>query len=144
MTTSAWDEALDRLCAVQVSEHDDADFPDELFDRVDALIDAHGADDIAEIVADAVVADRATVEQAIVFLNVAAWSGRDNGASMTRTLDEWVRKADDTLRLGIALHHEYYPLPTRTEMSARLAEVALRFPEHREICERLVVGRRAD
>ncbi|MFB6557858.1 hypothetical protein ACFCYH_02930 [Streptomyces sp. NPDC056400] len=144
MTMPAWEEALERLCAVQVPEQDDTDLPDELFDRVDDLIDAYGGDDIAGIVAEAVVAGRATLQQAIVFLNVAAWSGTDNGASMTRTLDEWVEQADDTLRLGIALHHEYYPLATRTEMLEKLAEVALRFPEHRAICERHIADRPAD
>ncbi|MFD4245702.1 hypothetical protein ACFWP3_29530 [Streptomyces sp. NPDC058525] len=137
-------KALDWLCAVRVSAQDDADFPDELFDRVDDLIDAYGADDIAEIVAEAVEAGRASAEQAIVFLNVAAWSGTDNGASMTRTLDRWVRKADDPVCLGIALHHEYYPLPTRDEMSVKLAEIALRFPEHRAVCESRVADRPAD
>ncbi|MFJ6482290.1 hypothetical protein ACIQK6_19535 [Streptomyces sp. NPDC091682] len=144
MMTTAWEEALARLCAVHVPERDDADLPDELFDRVDDLIDAYGADDVAGIVAEAVEAGRATLEQAIVFLNVAAWSGTDNGASMTLTLDEWVRKADDTLRLGIALHHEYYPLSTSTEMLAKLTEIALRFPEHRAICERRIADRPAD
>ncbi|GLX38354.1 hypothetical protein Sros01_44270 [Streptomyces roseochromogenus] len=141
MTTSTVGEALDRLCAVQVSEEDDADFPDELFDRVDDLIDAYGADDVAEIVAEAVEAGHASVEQAIVFLNVAAWSGTDNGASMKSTLDKWVRKADDAVRLGIALHHECYPLPTRAEMIAKLGEIARRFPEYRAICERHIADR---
>ncbi|MFE2267762.1 hypothetical protein ACFXB4_00820 [Streptomyces lavendulae] len=141
MTTSTVGEALDRLCAVQVSEEDDADCPDELFDRVDDLIDAYGADDVAEIVAEAVEAGQASVEQAIVFLNVAAWSGTDNGASMKSTLDEWVRKADDAVRLGIALHHECYPLPTRAEMIAKLGEIARRFPEYRAICERHIADR---
>ncbi|MFD7912839.1 hypothetical protein ACFV30_19305 [Streptomyces sp. NPDC059752] len=143
MTTSAVDEALDRLCAIQVSDQDDADFPDELFDRVDDLLDAYGADDVAEIVAEAVEAGQASVEQAIVFLNAAAWSGTDNGASMNSTLDTWVRKADDAVRLGIALHHEYYPLPTRAEMATKLAEIARRFPEYRAICERHIAGRSA-
>ncbi|MGW4510044.1 hypothetical protein ACWENO_35935 [Streptomyces sp. NPDC004436] len=127
----------------RLSEEDDADFPDELFDRVDDLIDAYGADDVAEIVAEAVEAGQASVEQAIVFLNVAAWSGTDNGASMKSTLDEWVREADDAVRLGIALHHECYPLPTRAEMIAKLAEIARRFPEHRAICERHIADRPA-
>ncbi|MFJ3513963.1 MULTISPECIES: hypothetical protein [unclassified Streptomyces] len=144
MTASAWDEALARLCAVHLPEQAGADLPDELFDRVDELVHAYGADDIAEIVAEAVVAGRATVQQAIVFLNVAVWSGTDNGTSMKRTTDEWVRKSDDTLRLGLALHHDAYPLPTRAEMVAVLAGTALRFPEHRAVCERLIAGRRPD
>ncbi|MEJ8645601.1 hypothetical protein WKI68_39105 [Streptomyces sp. MS1.HAVA.3] len=91
MEEPSWKRALERLCAVQVSQEDDADFPDELFDAVDDLIDCHGADDVAEIVAEAVFAGRATVEQAFVFLNVAAWSGTGDGAPMSHTLDNWVR-----------------------------------------------------
>lgn len=143
MTVSGVGVALARLCSVQVSEQDEGDFPDELYDRVDDLLDAHGADDIAEIVAGAVDAGQASVEQAIVFLNVAAWSATDNGASMKTTLDGWVRKADDAVRLGIALHHECYPLPTRAEMVVRLSEIALRFPEHRAVCERHIADRPA-
>ncbi|MFF2523012.1 hypothetical protein [Streptomyces liangshanensis] len=137
-------EALDRLCAVRIPEQDDADLPDELFDRVDDLIDAHGADDVAEMVAGAVEAGQASMRQAIVFLDVAVWSGTDNGSSMKVTLDEWVRRADDHVRLGIALHHEYYPLPTRAEMLVKLAEIARRFPEYRTICERHIAARPAD
>ncbi|MFJ2825661.1 hypothetical protein ACIO7M_31790 [Streptomyces toxytricini] len=76
-----------------MSEQDDAGFPDELLDSVDDLIDAYGADDVAEIVAQAVEADMALVEQAIVFLNVAAQSERapsvctPSGALRPLTLD---------------------------------------------------------
>ncbi|MER6488605.1 hypothetical protein ABT264_34285 [Streptomyces virginiae] len=110
---------------------------------MDDLLDAHDADDVAEIVAGAVDAGQASVEQAIVFLNVAVWSETDKGASTKATLDGWVRQADDAVRLGIALHHECYPLPTRAEMDARLSEIALRFPEHRAVCERHIADRPA-
>ncbi|MFE2362582.1 hypothetical protein [Streptomyces virginiae] len=116
---------------------------EQVIDRVDDLLDAHDADDVAEIVAGAVDAGQASVEQAIVFLNVAVWSGTDKGASTKATLDGWVRQADDAVRLGIALHHECYPLPTRAEMDARLSEIALRFPEHRAVCERHIADRPA-
>ncbi|MFD4143010.1 hypothetical protein [Streptomyces sp. NPDC058572] len=144
MPAASWRTALKRLRSVQVPEDEDTELPDELFDAVDGLIDAYGADDIAEIVAEAVLAGQMTQEQAIAALNVAVWSGTDNGASMQLTLDGWVRRADDAVRLRIALHHDSYPLPTAAEMTARLTEIALRFPEHRAVCERYVAGRRAD
>jgi hypothetical protein len=77
-------------------------------------------------------------------LNLAVWSGTGNGASMQLTLDGWVRRADDAVRQRIALHQESYPLPKATEMTARLTEIALRFPEHRAVCERYVAERPAD
>ncbi|WP_326593018.1 hypothetical protein [Streptomyces sp. NBC_01294] len=76
-----------------------------------------------------------------MFLNVAVWSGTDNGASMKHRLDAWVREAQDTVRLKMALHHEYYPLPARAEMASVLARIALRFPEHKAICEHRIAGR---
>lgn len=115
-----------------------------MYDAVDCLIEALGQDDIAEIVTEAAVAGRITVTQAIHYTNIAAWCGTDNGASMMLTLDSWIRSADDPVRLAVALHHEAYPLPTRAEMAARLTEIAHRFPEHREVCARLIAGRTTD
>lgn len=140
----AWEAALARLCAVRLPEGQAADPPDELFDAVDDLIDAYGRDDIAEIVALAVHSGRATVSQATTFLNVAVWSGTDNGASMKLTLDDWVRRADDDVRLHMALHHEAYPLPTAVEMKAKLMEIGDRYPQHRGICDALIANRPGD
>ncbi|WP_418955790.1 hypothetical protein [Streptomyces tritici] len=139
----AWGAALERLYAAQVPEDEDADIPDEVHDAVDALIEAYGADDIAELVAGAVDAGRLTVRQATTVLGVATWSGTDNGASLFRTLDAWVRRADDTGRLYMALHQPAWPLPTRAEMNAKLTEIAARYPEHREICARKIATRRS-
>ncbi|MBP0454251.1 hypothetical protein J5Y04_32660 [Kitasatospora sp. RG8] len=144
MVGQAWQAALARLCAVALPEDESANLPDEVFDAVNDLIEAYGADDIAEIVARAVHAGQATVGQATTLLNVAAWSGTDNGASMKLTLDDWVRRADDTVRLSMALHHEVYLLPTAAEMTAVLTDVAARFPEHRAICQDRIAGRRGD
>lgn len=137
-----WEAALDRLCAVRLPEDASAELPDELFDAVEDLIVAYGADDIAEIVAQAVDAGRATVRQATMFLNVAQWSGTDNGASMQHTLDDWLRRAQDTVRLHLALHQGVFPLPTAVEMKAVLTEIADRYPEHRTICAHLIAARR--
>ncbi|MEU9131718.1 hypothetical protein AB0D08_27005 [Kitasatospora sp. NPDC048540] len=141
---STWEPALARLCAVPVPEDGSGELPDELFDAVEDLITAHGADDIAEIVAAAVHAGRTTVARASTFLNVATWSGTDNGASMRHTLNGWVRRADDTVRLHLALHHEAYPLPGAAEMRAVLPAIATRYPEHRAICEALLSTRPDD
>jgi hypothetical protein len=145
MATPSREAALERLCAVRIPDEGAAACPpDEIFDAVQDLIDACGTDDIAEVVAGAVDAGRATLLQAITFLDVAVWSGTDNGTAMKLTTDEWVRRADDPVRLHIALHHETYPLPTAAQMKTRLTEIAARFPEHRAICERLIATRPAD
>lgn len=140
-----WEAALERLCAVQVPEDESAELPDDLFDAVDDLIDAYGADDIAEIIAQAAASGRVTVRQATTYLEVAQWSGTDNGASLRRTLDDWVRRADDTVRLHMALHQgTIWPLPAAAEMNAKLTEIAARYPEHRAVCRYLIATRAAD
>ncbi|MGW6875780.1 hypothetical protein ACWGHA_25970 [Streptomyces xanthophaeus] len=71
---------------MRLPQDDSAELSNALFDAVDALIETYGADEVAEIVALAVHAGRATPGQAATFLNVAAWSGTDNGASSCETL----------------------------------------------------------
>ncbi|MFF8670135.1 hypothetical protein [Streptomyces sp. NPDC015242] len=137
----AWEAALKQLCAVNVPEDESARPPDELFDAVDDLIDAYGADDIAEIVAKAVTTGRVSVREATTFLGIAQWSGTDNGASLRHTLDDWVRRADDTVRLHMALHQEFWPLPTAVEMNAKLTEIIARYPEHQAICTHKIATR---
>ncbi|RST13005.1 hypothetical protein E2C00_16705 [Streptomyces sp. WAC05374] len=138
-----WEAALERLCAVHVPEDESAELPDDLFDAVDQLIAAYGADDIAEIIAQAVRSGRITVRQATTCLGVAQWSGTDNGAALRRTLDDWVRRADDTARLHMALHQGMWLLPTATEMHAKLTEIAVRYPEHQAVCRYLISTRPA-
>ncbi|MYY08047.1 hypothetical protein GT204_03815 [Streptomyces sp. SID4919] len=63
---------------------------------------------------------------------------------MMRTLEDWVRRADDTVRLHLALHHEVYLLPTAAEMRTALTGIATLFPEHRAICAARIAGRSDD
>ncbi|MFJ9776772.1 hypothetical protein ACIRVF_37000 [Kitasatospora sp. NPDC101157] len=136
--------ALLRLCAVPLPRQETDDLPDELFEAVDDLIDAHGAHDIADLVARAVHAGQATLGQGTVFLNVAVWSGTDNGTSMQHTLDDWVRHSHDPVRLHLALHHEAYPLPTAAKMRVALTAIGARHPRLREACERHLAQRPPD
>ncbi|MEU6878844.1 hypothetical protein [Streptomyces sp. NPDC046712] len=110
---------------------------------MDDLIEAYGADDIAEIVAQAVATGRVAVREATTFLGVAQWSGTDNGTSLRRTLDDWVRRADDTARLHMALHQDVWPLPTTVEKNAKLTEIIARYPEHQAICTHMIATRPA-
>ncbi|WP_222723626.1 hypothetical protein, partial [Streptomyces sp. MS191] len=113
----------------------------ELHEAVEELIAAHGSDDVGDLVADAVAAGRIDRERGAALLNVAAWSGTDNGTALGRTLTGWLRAGDDAVRVHLALHHETFPFPTRGEMLARLPGLANRFAEHRALVERSLAGR---
>ncbi|MFI8287602.1 macro domain-containing protein [Streptomyces sp. NPDC085614] len=112
-----------------------------MHEAVEELIAAHGSDDVGDLVADAVAAGRIDRERGAALLNVAAWSGTDNGTALGRTLTGWLRAGDDAVRVHLALHHETFPFPTRGEMLARLPGLANRFAEHRALVERSLAGR---
>ncbi|MGF1428649.1 hypothetical protein [Kitasatospora sp. LaBMicrA B282] len=147
MAEQPWRAALEKLLAVPVLQdaaltEEEIDFPEEVFDAVEEMITANGSDDIAPIIAAAVAAGRIPPVRAADVLDIASWSGTDNGAAMQRTLDDWLRQADDPVRVYLALHTEVYPLPTAAEMRAVLTVVAARHPEYRAVCERMIASRR--
>jgi hypothetical protein len=43
----------------------------------------------------------------------------------------------------MALHQGVWPLPTAEEMNERFSVIAARHPEHREICDHVIVTRPA-
>jgi hypothetical protein len=43
----------------------------------------------------------------------------------------------------MALHQGVWPLPTAEEMNERFSVIAARYPEHREICDHVIVTRPA-
>ncbi|WP_246040838.1 macro domain-containing protein [Streptomyces cadmiisoli] len=136
------DAALGRVCTLPLWEPDGG-HPWELHEAVEELIAAHGSDDVGEPVAEAVAAGRADRARGADLLNIAAWSGTDNGTALGRTLTTWLRAGDDPVRVHLALHHEAYPFPTRGEMLLRLPGLADRFPEHRALVERRLAARPA-
>lgn len=132
-------DALARLLAVRPLM--DGGPTDALCAAIDDLMAALDSEDIAGIVADAVARGLTTLAHAEYYLGVATWSGTENGASMQRTLEAWLRAGDDPLRVHLALHAEVYPFPDAVEMAAVLAEVARRLPRFRERCAELIARR---
>ena len=56
--------------------------------------------------------------------DLLAWRTDDNGASMTRTTDEWLREGKDVRKLRIALGLEVFPFLDKAEMHEVLSRLA--------------------
>lgn len=143
MTESTKEAAFDRLLAVRplMEEGPYGGPTDELCSAIENLMVVLGSEDIADLVADAVSAGRTSLDEADIYLGVAAWSGTENGASMQRTLESWLRDSHDVGRIHLALYSEYYPFRDADEMVAVLSDVAQRFPQFRERCAELIATR---
>lgn len=143
MTESTEKAEFDRLLAVcpPIKAGHYGGLADELCAAIENLMVVLGSEDIADLVADAVAAGRASLDDAEEYLGVAVWSGAENGASMLRTLESWLRDSDDVVRIHLALHSECYPFRDPEEMVAVLSDVAQRFPQFQERCAELIATR---
>jgi hypothetical protein len=56
--------------------------------------------------------------------DLLAWRTDDNGASVTRTIEDWLREGLDNRKLRIALHLEVYPFIDQREMEEVLSGLA--------------------
>ena len=74
-------------------------------------------------------------------LAVATWSGKENGASLQRTLEKWLLEGADSQRISLALTHGVFPFRDAAEMDAVLMRIAARFPEHAGQCRHLIANR---
>lgn len=56
--------------------------------------------------------------------DLLAWRTDDNGASVTRAIEDWLREGLDNRKLRIALHLEVYPFIDEREMEEVLSGLA--------------------
>jgi hypothetical protein len=112
-----------------------------LSDAIDEVFQAYGTEDIAELVLDLIIQEEINPAQGSNILRVAVWSGNENGRSLLCRLDEWLKAADDPLRVALALDQEVYPFADADEMRAALSNVAQKFSEHAERCSSLINSR---
>lgn len=111
-----------------------------IFDAVESLITALGSDDIAPLILDSVLVGRLTLEAAHVYLDIAVWSGTDNGTAMSATLERWLEQADDrtAVELGLEQSSRNGILQPKSRQVRVLSQVAERFPDLRTRCHALI------
>src|SRR5262245_30745193 len=106
------------------------------FAAVDRLLEEYGESRLADRLFEDI--PRSVPWKVVVDLfNILAWSTSDNGASMLRTCERWLREADDVRKLEIALHQEVYPFVDQAEMEKVLGCLKSIRPEVAERCREL-------
>jgi hypothetical protein len=116
---------------------------DRSFGLVDGFIRTFGESNLAERLYAAIPRGRPWPDVADLF-GILVWSTRDNGASLMRTVEQWLQNADDLRQARVALHLDVYPFADREAMVRVLHKVASRFPEARDRCHELIETRPAE
>jgi hypothetical protein len=76
--------------------------------------------------------------------NLLAWRTEDNGASIGRTIEDWLREGADIRKLRIALNLDVYPFISATEMDEVLSSLARKNPSLSYRCHELVKSRKRE
>lgn len=108
---------------------------------IDELFSLLKSEDISTTIEDALRSGSLTMEQGVATLQIAVWSGSENGASLMRSLERWLSEANDPLRVALALDQEAYPFISREEMSRALRRIALTYPQFADRCRYLIESR---
>lgn len=127
--------ALEAIC----EERDDQRYAVS-FDAAKAVADAFGEADLADrIFAD--IPRTVPFELVADLFNLLAWQTDDNGASVTRTIEQWLREEPDNRKLLIALHLEVFPFIDEKEMLHVLSHLADRNARVSARCHELIRSR---
>nr|WP_312971559.1 hypothetical protein [Pseudomonas sp.] len=73
--------------------------------------------------------------------DLLAWRTNDNGASITRVVEDWLREGKDNRKLRIALHLEVFPFVDEAEMREVLSRLANTNSELAYRCRELIKNR---
>lgn len=110
--------ALDAICL----ERDDRKYSAS-FTAVDAVVTTFGELDLANILFSG-IPRTVPFELVAELFNLLAWQTSDNGSSITRTIESWLRAGDDNRKLLIALHLDVFPFIDEGEMNRVLSDLA--------------------
>ncbi|MGC0096438.1 hypothetical protein, partial [Ralstonia pseudosolanacearum] len=130
--------ALDAICL----ERDDKEYSVS-FDAAAAVVRVFGERDLANVLFSE-IPRTVPFELVAQLFDLLAWQTNDNGASVTRTIEAWLREGRDNRKLLIALHLEVYPFIDHREMErvlSHLAETNFRVAAR---CKELMRSRRRD
>ena len=74
--------------------------------------------------------------------NLLAWRTNDNGSSVTRAIEDWLRNGTDGRKLRIALNLDVYPFIDEDEMESVLSALAQTSPVVAFRCQELIKSRK--
>jgi len=128
--------ALDAICL----ERDDQQYSAS-FDTAAAVASEFGEPDLANILFSE-IPRTVPFELVAELFNLLAWQTNDNGASVTRTIETWLREGTDNRKLLIALHLDVYPFIDDEEMERVLSHLAETNVRVSARCKELIRSRR--
>ncbi len=114
---------------------------DRSFILVDRLLAEFGEGDLAERLYAAIPIECPWEVIADLF-GILEWSTSDNGTSLSRATEDWLRAAEDPRRMRVALNLDSYPFLDRSEMERILSRVAAIYPDVAARCDELIEARR--
>jgi len=128
--------ALDAICL----ERDDRSYSAS-FDAAVAVVREFGERDLANILFSE-IPRTVPFELVAELFNLLAWQTNDNGASVTRTIEAWLREGQDNRKMLIALHLEVFPFIDDAEMYRVLSHLAETNVRVSARCKALIQSRR--
>jgi hypothetical protein len=129
--------ALDKIC----QERDEKCYSASL-DAVAAVARHFGEVNLAEVLFSE-IPRTVPFELVAELFDLLAWQTNDNGASMTRTTETWLREGSDNRKIQIALHLEIYPFVDGEEMERVLFPLAKTNTRVSARCMALIDARRS-
>ncbi|MCO5412142.1 hypothetical protein [Ralstonia mojiangensis] len=130
--------ALDAICL----ERDDQNYSAS-YETAAAIVKEFGERDLAEIVFSE-IPRTVPFELVAELFNLIAWQTTDNGASVTRTIEAWLREGQDNRKLLIALHLEVFPFIDDEEMYRVLSHLGETNSRVSARCKELIWLRKAE
>ncbi len=134
---STVEQALNTIC----QSRDEGDWRSLDEEVLEKLVEQFGEEDLANKLFEEIPR---TVPYEVVcdLFDLLAWRTNDNGSSVTRTVESWLRDATDNRQLFIALHLNVYPFLDRQEMEDVLSKLAGRNHVFHHRCTELIAQRR--
>lgn len=113
----------------------------DAFDAVREVVNVFGELNLANRLF-AEIPEKVPAELIAALFDLLAWQTDDNGAAMTREVENWLREGQDTRKLVIALGLQVYPFPDAQEMYHVLSRLAVTIPEVAARCQQLIASRK--
>lgn len=131
------EQALNTICQSR-DEGDWRSLDEEILKK---LVEQFGEEDLANKLFEEIPR---TVPYEVVcdLFDLLAWRTNDNGSSVIRTVESWLRDATDNRQLFIALHLDVYPFLDRQEMEDVLSKLAGQNHVFHHRCNELIAQRR--
>lgn len=107
---------------------DDIDLQ-SISDLIELLFIKNDNEDLGDLISDSVSKGLLTLEQGAMILNISRWCGNTNGSQLTQTLEDWLEKGIDLIKIKLALAQDIFLFTSNEKMKYSLLKILELFPE---------------